>query len=288
MTQIPTKNEFHITIQIDGKTAIDHLTEASKLSRQTIKQAMQKGCVWLESDNYTQRLRRVKKVLKEGSTLHFYYDEKVLMTHPEEAHLLFDKGAFSIWNKPSGMLSQGSKWGDHCTIYRWAEQHLQPERPAFLVHRLDRAASGLIIIAHKKKTAAKFSEMFKKHEIEKHYQVWVEGDFSKHISAEEPIKIITEKIDGKDAESHVFLLEFDKEKNRSLLDVEIKTGRKHQIRIHLANISYPVVGDRLYGSGKSKEDLQLKAVTLFFNCPETGTEKKYSLPEIESPNKKPA
>ncbi len=54
---------------------------------------------------------------------------------------------------PYGMLSQGSKWSDHCTIARFAQQHLTPERPVFIVHRLDRAATGLILIAHSKKTS---------------------------------------------------------------------------------------------------------------------------------------
>ena len=66
--------------------------------------------------------------------------------------------------------------GDHCTIYRWAEQQLKPERPAFIVHRLDRAASGLIILAHSKKMAQTFSQLFKNHDIQKQYRATVEGE----------------------------------------------------------------------------------------------------------------
>lgn len=292
MSLTPEKNEYHIPVKSDGVTAIDLLVDASKLSRQKVKLAMQKGCVWLESENYTQRLRRAKKELKANSILHCYYDEKILDAIPPVAQLISDEGSYSIWNKPYGMLSQGSKWADHCTINRWAEKHLQPERPAFIVHRLDRAASGLIIIAHKKKIAAQFATMFREHKIEKHYQVWVEGDFSTMVSDDSPIKIITEKLDDKDAESHIKLLKVinsdSDNKKQSLLNIEIKTGRKHQIRKHLANITYPVIGDRLYNTKESAtknktdhQDLQLKAISLRFNCPVTGKAQEYLLRTLD-------
>ncbi len=274
------KEEFHIAVETEGKTAVELLSEASTLSKQKIKQAMQKGCVWLEKSSeqdkkYTQRLRRAKKVLSIGETVHFYYDEKVLSAEPAEAILVSDEGAYSIWNKPSGMLSQGSKWGDHCTIYRWAEKYLKPERPAFIVHRLDRAASGLIIIAHKKQTAAAFGKLFQSHEIDKRYRVSVEGDFSSFLVGAENTKTIDTEIDNKPALSHVTFKSYDKKNDESILEVKIETGRKHQIRKHLLEIGFPVVGDRLYGSGKSLGDLKLEAVLLGFVCPVSGLEKEY-------------
>ena len=269
-----SKQEFHIPIESDGKTAVELLSEVSKLSKQKIKQAMQKGCVWLEkaSENvqekqYTQRLRRAKKILSIGDTLHFYYDENVLNAESAEAILISDKGDYSIWNKPSGMLSQGSKWGDHCTIYRWVEKHLQPERPAFIVHRLDRAASGLIIIAHKKQVAASFAKLFKQHEIEKRYRVSVEGNFSILIEKGKNQKTVSSEIDNKPAVSHCQFIAYDKVTNESAIEVEIETGRKHQIRKHLAELNFPLVGDRLYGSGENGVDLKLQAVFLRFICP---------------------
>ena len=266
------KNEYHITIESNDVTAVEHLSNALsdlELSRQKIKQAMQKGCVCLETKDtrgqpYINRVRRAKKELTKGDILHCYYDEKVLNTKPSSATLVSDEGDYSIWNKPAGMLSQGSKWGDHCTIYRWAEKHLKPERPAFIVHRLDRAASGLIILAHKKQVASQFSSMFQQHEIEKHYQVMVHGCYDKSL------KTINADIDNKTAMSHVSLLKYDAKKNESLLDVVIETGRKHQIRKHLSGSGYPVVGDRLYGNeniDNDKNDLQLKAASLSFLCP---------------------
>jgi tRNA pseudouridine32 synthase/23S rRNA pseudouridine746 synthase len=67
---------------------------------------------------------------------------------------------------------------------------------------------------------------------------------------------------------------------RSLLDVRIATGRKHQIRRHLAGLGYPVIGDRLYGTGEQDGvDLQLTAYLLAFRCPVAGEKVEYRLPE---------
>ncbi len=269
------KNEYHIPVKTKDETAVELLAMGiNNLSRQKIKQAMQKGCVWLETKDtkgkpFIQRLRRAKKLLVEGDILHCYYDEEVLNTEPTPASLVSDEGDYSIWNKPPGMLSQGSKWGDHCTINRWAEKNLKPERPAFIVHRLDRAASGLILIAHKKSVAALFSKMFQQHEIEKHYLVTVIGDFGKIIESTGSSKTMNTDIDGKSAISHALLLHYDAEKHESILDVHIETGRKHQIRKHLSRMGFPVVGDRLYGSKNHTRDLQLTALSLDFICPIT-------------------
>lgn len=273
--KLPVTSEQTIAIDLLDKAFV---TEGLSISRQKIKQLMQKGCVWLEGAQYTQRLRRAKKQLKKGETLHCYYDESVLAVEPQAASLVSDEGEYSIWNKPFGMLSQGSKWGDHCTIHRWAEKHLTPERPAFIVHRLDRAASGLIIIAHTKKTAAKFSQMFKDKKIEKHYAVSIVGDFSQFEGFHSEVTTIQHTLEDKLAVSHVHFLEYDAKKNHSLLDVAIETGRKHQIRKHLSVVGYPVVGDRLYGVKTNNDlDLQLTAISLKFICPVTEIGKSYRI-----------
>ncbi|RVU83620.1 RNA pseudouridine synthase [Leucothrix sargassi] len=274
-------SEYHIRAEKDQQLAIDCLAEGTGISKQKLKLAMQKGCVWLEKSGsgkqYTQRLRRAKKPLTEGETLHLYYDPSVLNAIPPTATLISDEGAYSIWNKPSGMLSQGSKWGDHCTIYRWAEQHLQPERPGFIVHRLDRAANGLIVIAHKKQVAAQFSKLFEEHALEKHYRATVAGDFSKIMT--DDVLSIREPIDDKPACSHVRVLSYDSVQDESTLDVLIESGRKHQIRKHLSGAGYPIIGDRLYGKAErlDERDLQLSAHSLSFTCPVTGDEKSFEL-----------
>lgn len=268
--------EKHINVTESGKLAVDILASETALSKQQLKKVMLKGAVWVTTGKKTQRLRRAKRQLDIGQTLHIYYDEHVLDCEPAEPELIADMGQYSIWNKPYGMLSQGSKWGDHCTITRWAEQHLTPQRNAFVVHRLDRAANGLIIVAHEKKAAALLSGLFQSRQIEKRYQIWVEGEFSEQATVDNPVKVDLD-LDGRHAVSFFTRLKFDASKQQSLLDVRIETGRKHQIRQHAASLGYPVVGDRLYGNILQQENLQLKAYFMAFRCPYTAEEKQFNL-----------
>ena len=209
-----------------------------------------------------------------GDELHLYYDEEILSERPAEPTLVADEGEYSVWNKPYGLRSQGSRWGDHCTVVRWAERHLKPERPALTVHRLDRAANGLILVAHSKRTAAALSGLFRSRKVEKRYRVLVHGRFDKD---EVPLRV-DRPIDGKNAVSEVSLVEASDDGMRSLLEVRIETGRKHQVRRHLADLGHPVVGDRLYGSGEEDGvDLQLTAFRLAFTCPVSGDRVEYRI-----------
>ena len=279
MPEPPSRFEKHIEITSPSLIAVDLLANETGISKQKIKLIMQKGAVWVTIGKKTQRLRRAKKTLKQGSTLHLYYDEHVLNMLPSEPKLIIDEGRYSVWNKPYGMLSQGSKWGDHCTITRWAEQHLMPQRNSFVVHRLDRAANGIIIIAHEKSAAAALSKLFHDRLIDKRYQIWVHGEFSDTATKENPIKVDS-MIDGRTAVSYFTTIQYDESQDRTLLDVNIETGRKHQIRRHAAELAFPVVGDRLHGQEGDKEDLQLNAYYMSFTCPYSHKKKAFDLLDI--------
>lgn len=275
MSYSSARFEKHITVENSELSAVDLLAAETELSKQTIKKIMLKGAVWLTVGKKTQRIRRAKRSLKAGQVVHLYYDKTVLEQLPAEPQLVADRGHYSIWNKPYGLLSQGSKWGDHCTVTRWAEQHLQPERTAFVVHRLDRAANGLIIVAHEKQAAAKLSALFQSRAIDKRYRIWVEGEFP--ANAETTPVCVEQELDGRHAVSHFTRLSYDPDTQRSLLDVQIETGRKHQIRRHSAGLGFPVVGDRLYGATQLTENLQLTAYYLSFTCPFSGDKQVFDL-----------
>jgi len=267
--------KFDNTIDGEKNTALALLftsleKTSNSLSKAQLKSAIAKGALWLTRKKHTQRLRRVKKSLQQGDELHFYYNEAVLASEVTPATLISDESDYSVWYKPFGMLSQGSKWSDHTTISRFAQQHFTPERAVFIVHRLDRAATGLILIAHSKKAARALSAMFENrtsndNTLEKHYQIIVHGDHSKN---EQP-QVITTDVDEKHARSTFTCLAYDETKDLSLINVKIDSGRKHQIRVHAASIGLPIVGDRLHGIADKNEiqDLQLCAISLSFNCP---------------------
>ncbi|WP_421868788.1 pseudouridine synthase family protein [Motiliproteus sp.] len=256
---------FTQTLEIDRPEikAIDWLAEmpdCDNLSRSELKGAMRKGAVWLaRGKSQPQRLRRASKVLTPQDRLFLYYDQVVLDQKPQEPSLVADQGNYSVWNKPCGMLCQGSKYGDHTTLYRWAETQLQPERPAFIVHRLDRATRGLVLLAHSKQQARVLTALFEQRQVEKVYRAIVQG-----CAPEQPLRC-QELIDDRAAISNIRRLAFDPKHNLSLVEVGLETGRKHQIRIHLSGLGLPILGDRLYGNGVAGGvDLQLQCFRLAF------------------------
>ncbi|MDQ7049608.1 MAG: RNA pseudouridine synthase [Enterobacterales bacterium] len=280
--------EKHIKIEDDDITVIQHLSNAyPNVSKQKLKQALTYGAVWSSVENKTLRIRRAKKIPPQHSIIHCYYNPEILFTDIPAAKLVADEGNYSVWNKPSGMFSQGTKWGDHTAIARWVElfgltQNSIAQRPTFLVHRLDRATSGLILIAHSKKMAKQLSQLFENRQVTKKYRAVVTGKFPQSLVGQ----LIETTIDSKKAVSLVESVELDKDNQRSQLIVEIKTGRKHQIRKHLSGLGYPIIGDRLYNPEfqdpnriipVSQPDLMLQSCYLQFVCPKNKVTKQYQL-----------
>lgn len=249
----------------------------SGLSQAKIKDAMQKGAVWLLRGKAKKRLRRASKILNVGDQISLNYNPELLSQPVPEPQLIHDAGDYSVWFKPYGLHCQGSRWGDFASINRWVEMNLarlteSPERPVFLVHRLDRATSGLMLLCHCKKAARLFSDMFSQGQMDKRYQAIVEGDFSV-IPKEHVVDL---EVDGKASQSIFSYV--DKNEDFSLVDVRLLTGRKHQIRQHLSALGFPIVGDRLYGhAGNDTKDLQLQSVSLQFTCPLSQKKRYFSV-----------
>lgn len=270
MSESPSRVELHHIVEQSGQTALDCLAEIGTLSKQQIKQCMAKGAVWLQKGKHQQRLRRVKKKVSSGEQLHLYFDAHILSQTVPQVSLVLDLKRYSVWNKPAGMLAQGTMWGDHCSLLRVSEQFFTPARQTFLVHRLDREASGLMMISHDKQAAALLSALFQSRNVDKQYHVTVQG---KLAVAEQTIE---QPLDGKNASTTLKVRSYDAETDQTQLLVSIDTGRKHQIRRHCAAIGHPVVGDSRYGQA-DPEGLQLRAVSLGFDCPITRQKQRLSL-----------
>ncbi len=273
--------ELHLPVATAEEKASLLLARASGLSQGRIKEAMTKGAVWLESGGRPRRLRRGDHRPRPGDLLHLYYDRRILDAEPEPPVLVRDLGAFSIWIKPAGLFSQGSRWGDHCTLHRRVERHLEPRRPAFPVHRLDRATRGLMLVAHRKGTAAALAALFRERRVEKRYTALVHGRFPAGET------VCDSPIDGRPARSRIRCLRHLEGSDRSLVEVTIDSGRKHQVRRHLAQLGHPLVGDRLHGNGTDPGDLQLVASHLAFDSPSDGNRLEFRLHVAVTPGAKP-
>lgn len=270
VNQNDSSTQISMTVSAWG-TGLSQLIECSDLSESDLTDAAIKGALWCKPVNAhkLKRIRDVAKTFSVGDELHLNFNAAVLSQKPLAPTLVADEVNYSIWNKPTGMLSQGSKWSDHCTITQTVA--VIHEKPAFLVHRLDKAASGLIVVAHTKNALKKLTDMFANRLVEKHYQVKVHGEFSLDL----PLRL-DKDVQGKTAVSHVISASYDSNSNTSALVVNIETGRKHQIRDHLHSIAYPVVGDRLFDPDRvHDQDLCLHASSLAFNCPFTNKPKRF-------------
>ena len=251
--------DITIDASTQGQKATDLIATQSELPKGRIKDAMTKGAIWLTRSNKRKRLRKATEVLKKGDRIELFYDEDILSRKIATPVCLHDADGYSLWFKPDGAVAQGNDFGDHLALLRIAEQKLQ--RNTFLVHRLDRETAGLMLIAHKASVAALLSKLFQERKIHKRYKALVRGE----TPAEGEIN---QSLDGKQALSRFKRLEYYPDADQSLVEVEIETGRTHQIRRHMERIDHPVIGDPKYGR-RNKHDagLQLFATHIGFHCP---------------------
>ena len=151
------------------------------------------------------------------------------------------------------------------------------ERPG-IVHRLDREASGLMVVARTKKAFAHLKKEFQEHRIEKEYLALVYGKVAKDFDVIETaigrkkgrgrMSARSKAQEGdKDAVSHYDVLE--RFPQATLVKVRTETGRMHQVRVHMKSIGHPLVGDALYGTPK-QETTSLRGVRLFLHAATLG------------------
>jgi 23S rRNA-/tRNA-specific pseudouridylate synthase len=271
------KGEF---ISQEATTACDFLASRTGLSRRAVKEVMTKGGVWLQRRSgarpgQTRRLRRSTTALRSGDRLELYYDRSLLSRKPPAAQLLHRNPHYSVWFKPAGLLSCGTRFGDHCSLLRQVEHWRGPGHEVFLVHRLDREASGLMLVAHTRQAAARLSSLFSTGQIVKRYRAEVRGNVVSSLGAEGRIAL---PLDGKQAITRFRVESYDPRADTTTLEAVIETGRLHQIRRHLALVGHAVLGDPRYGShNKNTLGMRLLATGLQFRCPFRGSQASFEL-----------
>jgi tRNA pseudouridine32 synthase/23S rRNA pseudouridine746 synthase len=256
--------------------ALALLDERCGLPREALRECMARGGVWLRRPGRREmRLRDAHALLRSGDRIEVCYDQAVLERRPVPGRCLVDRGAYSVWYKPPGLLAQGSRFGDHCALSRQAELELSPPRPVHLVQRLDREAAGLMVLAHDPGSARRLAAALQSEQAEKGYRAQVRGRLEGQGRIDLPL-------DGRPALTEYRALAYDPAADVSTLAVRILSGRLHQIRRHLEAVGHPVMGDPRYGQGnKNREGLRLVAVALGFACPVTGRPVTYRLdPEL--------
>ena len=199
--------------------------------------------------------------------------------------IIYEDKDIIVINKPQGVVVHPAPGNYSGTLVNGLLYHCKDLsgingviRPG-IVHRIDKDTSGILVIAKNDEAHNILAEQFKEHSIKREYYALVEGKFSKlEGTIDKPIgrnKKDRLKMgivdDGKKAITHYRVLE-QYDNNMSLIKCNLETGRTHQIRVHMASINHPLVGDPLYGSKKQKFKLNgqvLHAKTLGFIHPTT-------------------
>lgn len=198
--------------------------------------------------------------LEEGDTvrvppLRLPKPDETRVVPPAVFPIVFEDDALIAINKPSGVAVHGGSGVSFGVI-----EQLRAARPDAtfleLAHRLDRETSGLLLIAKKRKALLALHDMMREGGGRKHYQALVVGDWvnDKQHMRQPLLKWLTAsgerrvKVDAQGKAAHTIITLLKRYGRYSLVGAELRTGRTHQIRVHLASSGYPIVGDDKYGS----------------------------------------
>jgi len=229
-----------------------------------------------------------------------------VLPEPLSLSVMFEDPHIIVLNKPPGLVvhpAPGNYTGTlvNALLYHYgslpssgaeAEGDGDGRERAGIVHRLDKDTSGVMVVARTQEALRSLSAQFKNRVVKKKYLALVAGVIKKgsgtieaglgrHVKERKKISVHTHKA----REAVTGFMVKERYRNATLVEVEIKTGRTHQIRVHMAHIGHPVLGDRVYGGTKAAkfgESLitrqMLHAETLALLHPITGTPLSFTAP----------
>lgn len=190
----------------------------------------------------------------------------------EEMEIVFENDEVVVVDKPAGWISTNENNRAKNTVENWLRQEkgITIERGG-LVHRLDRGTSGLLLAAKNETKLKELKKLFKDRKVVKKYWALVSGEFPFKARVEMPIDRDSFKFDRfavrEDGKMAITDFTFIKKykingKIYSLIEADLKTGRTHQIRVHLKYLKWPIVGDKLYGGELSLDRPFLHSIYL--------------------------
>ena len=211
--------------------------------------------------------RRKSEVVSEGDRIEVGLPEPrapTLQAEPIPLEIVYEDEHLLVVDKEAGMVVHPAPGHRSGTMANALLHHLRAFPPSGeglrpgIVHRLDRDTSGLLVVAKEERTHWELSEALKARRIRRVYLAASWGHLSRrHLSVDEPIgrdardrKKMAVRESGRRAVTRIRVRE--SWKAAELLDVALETGRTHQIRVHLAHIGHPVVGDAVYGAGRER------------------------------------
>ena len=258
-----------------------------EVKRTTVRQWIKFGSVQVNG----RPVRRTNHVLQTGDLVSIIAKSEVQPEGllPQGMKVVFEDASLIVIDKPENLLSVGSTTQRDKTVYSFLThyvRHGNPRSPkrVWIVHRLDRETSGLMVIA--KTEAAKQALQANWLKAEKRYLAVVEGHppakhgtLESHLDESGPFKVFSAapSEQTRHAVTHYRLMK--RSETRSLIELTLETGRRNQLRVHLADAECPISGDRKYGARRNPAGrLALHASSLRFEHPLSGESLEFESP----------
>lgn len=212
-----------------------------------------------------------------------------LMTYQDKGpgkgvYIVYEDNHVLVAFKPAGILSQEDKTGeaDMLTILKDYIK-VRDSKPGNvflgLLHRLDRPVSGLMVFAKTSKCASRISDQIRKRKVTKRYRAVVsglmdvkEGELENYILKDDKsntVRVEDAFVPGS-KKARLSYRVLDQKDDMSLIEVELETGRSHQIRSQMAHAGHPILGDRKYGKADGIKDIALQSFAIGFFHPVSG------------------
>ena len=253
----------------------------SDRSRNSVKAILSRGQVFVNGEVSTQ----FNDELQKGDLVQIRTRVASDDVKMNGVKILHEDDDLIVIEKEAGLLSIASDQERQLTAYRELTEYVRnihPKNRIFVVHRLDRDTSGVMMFAKSKEVQQTLQNAWQEAVRERSYVALVEGAVKKGgtvtswLTENKTFMVYSSPTpnDGQKAITHYKVLKSNR--NLSLLQVNLETGRKNQIRVHMSDIGHPVVGDKKYGSrNNSIRRLGLHAHALAFTHPTTGEEMRF-------------
>lgn len=256
------------------KKTIQSILKTYGLSSSKIKYLFENQCCYVNGE-----ISDENQILKVNDYLMIDISNFEKLDYLPEAYelkILYEDEYLLIINKPPGYIIYPENHRGHSTIVNFVANYYAKKGLNLSIrqcHRLDKDTSGCLIFAKDLITHSAMCKLFENHQIEKTYWAYVEGIIEESGEINFPIgkdrhvngKMITH---SKGKTAHTYYKPLSVKKDKTLLEIRIDTGRTHQIRVHMATIGHPLIGDKLYGA-KTNQRVMLHCKTMLFHHPIT-------------------
>ena len=269
----------------EARLLVDFLVEWLQLSsRNKAKKMIGSGYIHIGG----QRVIDQKVIVNQGDIVVYARDPYFRQQVHCPLDILYNDQWLMAVDKPAGLLTYGEKGKQGTSVYKILKDYFamqQPRSHVFVVHRLDKDVSGVLLFAKNLAVQKKMKDDW--HQVTKKYYALVHGkpehdtEIIRNWLAEDDAMRVFESVqgEGKYAETHFEVLKHIGKMNLTLLNVQIETGRKHQIRVHLSGLGCPVAGDRKYGiENDGFPNIRLQSYYICFKHPENQQEIKIEIP----------